>query len=165
MTEHNLFYYPHASFTNVQLSLLKMAALGKKGWDQSRFTVEGERKMITKLLKDHIVKQTPCGEIHEILLGSEYSPDIAIAPNIGPTKAHYHTGFDEVYFVLDGDLVLQLYDPESGGSTEQKLGANELCVITKGIHHKITKSSTKNRLCVITVPRFDASDEHPSEVI
>ncbi len=27
MTEHNLFYYPYASFTNSQLPLLKLAAL------------------------------------------------------------------------------------------------------------------------------------------
>jgi hypothetical protein len=27
MTEHNLFYYPHASFTNAQLRLLKVVAL------------------------------------------------------------------------------------------------------------------------------------------
>ena len=27
MTEHNLFYYPYASFTNTQLPLLKVAAL------------------------------------------------------------------------------------------------------------------------------------------
>ena len=122
--------------------------------------------MITKLMKDHIVKQTPtCGEIREILPGSEYSPDIAIALDIRPTTAHYHTGFDEVYFVLDGELVLQFFDPESGERIEQKLAANELCVITKGTHHKVTESSATNRLCVITVPRFDASDEHPSDVI
>ena len=122
--------------------------------------------MIIKLRKDHIIKQSPfCGELREILSSSEYSPDIAIALDILPTMAHYHIGFDEVYFVLDGDLVLQLYNPESGENVEQKLKANELCVIVKGIHHKITKSSAKNRLCIITVPRFDASDEHPSGVI
>jgi hypothetical protein len=27
MTEHNLFYYPYASFTNAQLPLLKVAAV------------------------------------------------------------------------------------------------------------------------------------------
>ncbi len=27
MTDHNLFYYPYASFTNTQLPLLKVAAL------------------------------------------------------------------------------------------------------------------------------------------
>ena len=122
--------------------------------------------MITKLMKDHIIKQTPtCGELREILPGSEYSPDIAIALDIIPTIAHYHKGFDEIYFVLDGDLVLRLYDPVSSETTDQELTANELCVITKGIHHKVTKSSTKNRLCIITVPRFDANDEHPSNVI
>src|SRR4051812_18399712 len=122
--------------------------------------------MITKLMKDHIIEQTPfCGEIREILLGSEYSPNIAVAMDIRPTTAHYHRGFDEVYFLLDGDLVLQLYDPKSGERTEQELAANELCVITKGIHHRITSSSAHNRLCVVTVPRFDAGDEHLSEVL
>jgi mannose-6-phosphate isomerase-like protein (cupin superfamily) len=122
--------------------------------------------MITKLFKDHIIKHSPtCGEVREILSGPEYSPGIAIALDICPTKAHYHKGFDEVYFVLDGELVLQLYDPARGHTTDQKLGANELCVITKGIHHKITTSSATNRLCVITIPRFDPDDEHPSEVI
>ncbi len=122
--------------------------------------------MITKLTKDHIIKQSPfCGELREVLTGSEYSPDIAIALDIRPTTAHYHTGFDEVYFVLDGDLVLQLHDPESGETREQPLAANELCVITKGIHHKITRSSASNRLCIITVSRFEAGDEHPSGVI
>lgn len=39
--------------------------------------------MIYKLVKDHIVKQTEtCGEIREILIGAEYSPNIALAMNI-----------------------------------------------------------------------------------
>lgn len=118
--------------------------------------------MITKLKKDHIVRQTPtCGEIWEILQG-EYSPGIAVAMNIGQTKAHYHTKFDEIYLVLDGDLTLNLYDPETGKTTEQKLTSNELCVITKKIHHKIIEASGNNRLCVITVPGFDVRDEHLS---
>jgi hypothetical protein len=43
--------------------------------------------------------------------------------------------------------------------------ANELYVIRKGVHHKIKEGSERNRLCVITIPNFDGSDEHPSEVI
>jgi mannose-6-phosphate isomerase-like protein (cupin superfamily) len=122
--------------------------------------------MIMKLKKDHVSVVTPfCGELLEILSGPEFSPNIAIALDIRATTAHYHTGFEEVYFVLDGNLVLQLYDPASGESTEQRLEANELCVIAKGVHHKITQSSGKNRLCVLTIPRFDAGDEHPSTVI
>ena len=122
--------------------------------------------MLFKLASDQVVKQSPfCGEIREILVGSEYSPNVAVAINIGKTTAHYHQTFDEVYFVLDGSIVLKLFDPASRQTTEQKLNANELCVITKGVHHQIVESSAENRLCVICAPRFDANDEHPSSQI
>jgi mannose-6-phosphate isomerase-like protein (cupin superfamily) len=120
--------------------------------------------MITKLLKDHVVNQSPmCGEIREILIDTEYSPNVAIVMDILPTKAHYHESFDEIYFVLDGYIQLQIYDPDTGKVTEQTLSANELCVISKGIHHGITESSTENRLCVISVPQYKASDQHSSD--
>jgi len=122
--------------------------------------------MITKLVKDHVVKVTPtCGEIREILSGNEYSPNIAIALDIRPTKAHVHRGFDEIYFVLDGHLKIRLYDPVGDRRTELRLAANELCVITRGIHHRIIEASGKNRLCVITIPRFNAGDEQLSDRI
>jgi mannose-6-phosphate isomerase-like protein (cupin superfamily) len=122
-----------------------------------------KQKMITRLKNDHVIKQTLCGEIHEILLGTEYTPNIAIALNIGPTTAHYHKEIDEIYFVLDGDILLKLYNPETGEYTDQKLSANELCLITKGIHHKIIESSKENRLCVISIPYFNGDDEYISE--
>jgi hypothetical protein len=53
--------------------------------------------MITKLIKNQIIKHSAtCGEIREILVGDEYSPNIAIALDIRPTTAHYHKGFDVV---------------------------------------------------------------------
>ena len=122
--------------------------------------------MITKLLSDHVVKTSPfCGAIHEILTGAEYSPSLALAIDIGETTAHFHKGFDEIYFVLDGDMALALHDPATGTTIEQKLSPDELCVISKGVHHKVVRASAKNRLCVICVPRFDAADEHKSEVL
>jgi mannose-6-phosphate isomerase-like protein (cupin superfamily) len=122
--------------------------------------------MITKLLSDHVVKTSPfCGAIHEILTGAEYSPSLALAIDIRETVPHFHKTFDEVYFVLDGEISLALHDPATGKTTEQRLGADELCVITKGVHHKVVRSSAKNRLCVICVPHFDPSDEHKSEIL
>ena len=98
----------------------------------------------------------------EILDHSPF-PNIIIAIDIHDTKAHYHNTFDEIYFVLDGEIYLKLYDPATKELIEQRLGKNELCVITKGAHHCVTKFSEKNRLCVISVPSFDPSDEHPSD--
>jgi mannose-6-phosphate isomerase-like protein (cupin superfamily) len=122
--------------------------------------------MITKLLSDHVVKTSPfCGAIHEILTDAEYSPSIALAIDIRETVPHFHKTFDEIYFVLDGEIALTLHDPATSKTTEQKLVADELCVITKGVHHKVAASSAKNRLCVICVPQFDASDEHKSDVL
>ena len=122
--------------------------------------------MITKLLRDHVVKISPfCGAIHEILTGAEYSPSIALAIDIRETVPHFHKTFDEIYFVLDGEIALTLHDPARGKTIEQKLGPDELCVITKGVHHKVAASSQKNRLCVICVPHFDPADEHKSEAL
>lgn len=61
--------------------------------------------MIIKLVKDHIIKNSDTSdEIREIFSNKEYSPNIALVINIRPTKVHYHNGFDEIYFVLDGFL-------------------------------------------------------------
>ena len=122
--------------------------------------------MITKLLRDHVVKTSPfCGAIHEILTGAEYSPSIALAIDIRETVPHFHKTFDEIYFVLDGEITLTLHDPANAKTTEQRLGADELCVISKGVHHKVAASSPKNRLCVICVPNFDPADETKSEAL
>jgi mannose-6-phosphate isomerase-like protein (cupin superfamily) len=122
--------------------------------------------MIIKKTKDHFVKMNPlCGEIREILR-DEYEPmSIAIAMDIGPTTAHYHESFDEIYFMLDGTMTLKIYNPQADSDQIEKLGENELCVITKGVHHKIEDSSDKNRLCAICCPPFNPEDEHVSDKI
>lgn len=122
--------------------------------------------MITKKISDHIVKTGPmCGEIREILPPGEYDKlDIAIAIDIEPTVAHYHKGFDEVYFLLDGSLEIQLFDPNQDKTWSESLVANELCVIEKGIHHQIVNASKNNRLAIICIPGFNADDEPPSHL-
>ena len=104
------------------------------------------------------------GEIIEILDHQAF-PNIVIAMDIHKMEAHYHNTFDEIYFVLDGEIYLKLYDPVTKEMIEQRLTKNELCIITKETHHCVTKFSEQNRLCVISVPTFDPSDEHPSDCL
>lgn len=123
--------------------------------------------ILVKHLADHLVVNSPtCGKIHDILKTGDYTPlGLAISINIKPTQAHYHRTFDEIYFVLDGQMKLQVYDPTNNQTHTYELKANELCVITKGLHHKILEASTQNRLCVISTPPFHSDDEHLSDKI
>ena len=123
--------------------------------------------MIIKRVEDHnIIKSNTCGNIHEILTDEDYdSLSIAVLPDSQPTKGHYHEKFEEIYFVLDGSVTIKFYDPDSGNTWNEKLKANELCIIPKGIHHVIEETSPGNRLCVMCLPRFVDGDLKPSEVL
>ena len=123
--------------------------------------------MKIKLTNSHKVVDTDtCGQIREILSNGEYAPfDLAIVIDLHPTKAHFHKTFDEVYFVLDGTITVKTFNPLTEKYDEFQLNSNELCLITKGIHHRITQSTQTNRLCVISSPQWIAGDEHESSLI
>lgn len=118
-------------------------------------------------MSDHnVVDSHICGVIREVLIGNDYNfLNLAISIDIGITQAHFHEQFDEIYFVLDGNIKLLLYEAESRRTWTQDLGENELCVIPAFVHHKIIEASQKNRVCFITIPQFDEKDQHISEVI
>lgn len=123
--------------------------------------------MIVKQFKDHIkVDARFCGQLREILTAADYPKlSIAIAVNIKDTEAHYHDDFEEIYFVLDGTILIELYDSHTEKKWIEQLNENELCVIRKGTHHRIIDYSDNNRLCVICVPPFNREDEHLSDKI
>jgi mannose-6-phosphate isomerase-like protein (cupin superfamily) len=123
--------------------------------------------MLVRKVADHQVKQSPwCGEIREILTGAAYGPlSVAVALDIKPTRAHFHRTFDEIYFVLDGTLTLRLHDPAAGTTWAETLAANELLVVSKGLHHGVVEVSPGNRLCVVCTPPFDPRDETTSDRI
>lgn len=120
-------------------------------------------RMVAKLEIDAIVKQTPsCGEVIMMLTSSDCDElNVAYCPDIKPTIAHYHPGFDEIYFVLDGWILVRTYDPELDQYYEQRLEQNELVLMPKGMHHVIAEASESNRLCVLMIPGF--TGEIPSD--
>ncbi|HWH68629.1 MAG TPA: hypothetical protein VNT26_04555 [Candidatus Sulfotelmatobacter sp.] len=124
--------------------------------------------MIVRKLADQQVIQNPlCGTIQQVLPSGPYPPlSIVLAfLKAEGTTAHFHKGFDELYFVLDGMLKLKFHDPVRNQTWEETLGPNELCVIPKGTHHKVVYATPQHRLCAICIPPFDPADEHPSGVI
>jgi mannose-6-phosphate isomerase-like protein (cupin superfamily) len=123
--------------------------------------------VLVKRMQDHNVVDSPiCGIIREIIIGNDYERlNLALSVNIGITTAHYHKGFDEIYFVLDGSMKLLLHDPSTVRTWTEDLGPNELAMIPSMVHHKIIEVTPENRLCLITIPRFSEDDQHVSDVI
>jgi len=120
--------------------------------------------LIVRKAGDHVVKATPYGEVREVLRGDDYAAlTLAVVLNARPSGAHYHQTFDEIYLLLDGSLTVRFHDPTTEQTWEESLNANEVCVITKGIHYRITQASDRNRLCAIAIPRYDPADDLVSE--
>jgi oxalate decarboxylase/phosphoglucose isomerase-like protein (cupin superfamily) len=113
--------------------------------------------------EDHVRVQTPCGPLTEILGNKPVPVSIALVENIRTTVPHYHRDLDEVYFVLQGTIGVRLFDPDSGTSTDIRLGKHEACVIPRGTHHQVVCSSEENLLCALCVPQFNRQDDHTSD--
>lgn len=117
--------------------------------------------------KDHVLYDCPYAkEMREVLDKNNYGPaGMAIAVDLKNMKGHYHKTFDEIYYLLEGNLEVKCYEPESGKTWTEHLEKGDTLVVPKGIHHAIPKASSENKLMVISIPPWYAEDENPSEEI
>lgn len=123
--------------------------------------------MLKKKPEDHKVLDSPyCREMREILNANEYGEmGLAIAVDLIPMAAHYHKTFDEIYYVLEGEMDFEFYDPLKDKAWTEDLHMNDTLVVSKGVHHKVIKASPENRLLVISIPPYHPDDETPSDII
>jgi mannose-6-phosphate isomerase-like protein (cupin superfamily) len=123
--------------------------------------------MITKKYTDHNILDSPYArEMREIINSSEYEKaSMAIAVDLEQMDAHYHRTFDEIFFVLDGEMKFEFYDPANGNVWTEESSLNDLVIVKKGIHHKVLSASEHNRLLVVSIPPYNPDDENPSERI
>jgi len=123
--------------------------------------------MITKRFADHTLHPSPyCREMREIIDSNDYEKlAIAIAVDMEQMDAHYHKTFDEIFFVLDGDMKFEFYDPANGTVWTEECSASDLVIVAKGIHHKVLRASEHNRLFVVSIPPYHPDDEDPSDEI
>ena len=123
--------------------------------------------MITKKYTEHNVLDSPYArEMREIINSSEYEKaGVAIAVDLEQMDAHYHKTFDEIFFILDGVMKFEFYDPDNEKVWTEDLTLNETIIVKKGIHHKILSASEHNRLFVVSIPPYHPDDENPSDKI
>jgi len=112
-----------------------------------------------------IVKNDFCGELLEILNRSE-NPELSIITlkNTKPTISHYHKNSQEIYWILEGSITLLLHDNSNNRTWKQILNEGDLFIVKNKIHHKINKSSGKNKICVISFPMWKKEDECKSDL-
>lgn len=120
---------------------------------------------IIKHRSDVIVDHSAtCGDGREILTGKDYARlSVVVFTDIFPTHPHYHEAFDETYLVLEGTVELRLYNPATELFTTVNLKVDELCLIPALIHHGLSKTSERNKICVLAAPPFHMDDEHLSD--
>jgi len=125
-----------------------------------------QKQIVVKRAKDaKIVESQTCGSISEVLTGLDYPHcSIAVVNNIGITVGHFHETFDEIYWLEKGEISVLLYNPELEKKWTEKLSVGDVLVISKNVHHKVTKASTKNKLIAISVPAWKAEDEKISDL-
>ena len=123
--------------------------------------------MITKKFADHKVLDSPYArEMREVINGNDYEKmAIAIAVDMEQMDAHYHKTFDQIFFVLDGVMKFEFYDPANGNVWTVESSLNDLVIVKEGIHHKVLRASEHNRLLVLSIPQYDPDDENPSDKI
>lgn len=113
-----------------------------------------------------LVKSDFCGELLEVLNTEEYQEiSVITAEDIKPTKGHYHKKTDEIYWILRGNIELLLHDILKNKTWTEDLNDRDLFIVRKGVHHRIKTSSERNKICVISHPRWEKEDEHKSELI
>lgn len=123
--------------------------------------------MIKKKYEDHNILKSPYArEMREIISSAEYDKaGVAIAVDLEQMEAHYHRTFDELFFVLEGNIKFEFYDPKTEKIWVEELEPNETFIVAKGIHHKILRASDNNRLLVVSIPPYHPDDENPSDKI
>ncbi len=123
--------------------------------------------MVTKKYTEHNVLDSPYArEMREIINSSEYEKaSMAIAVDLEQMDAHYHKTFDQIFFVLVGDMKFEFYVPANGNVWTVESSVNDLVIVKEGIHHKVLRASEHNRLLVISIPQYDPDDENPSDEI
>lgn len=116
---------------------------------------------------DHVLYECAYAkEMREVLDKDNYGPvGLAIAVDLKEMKGHYHKTFDEIYYLLNGNMNVKFYDPDGGKTWTEHLEKGDTMVIPKGIHHAIQNSSPENKLMVMSIPPWYAEDENPSDEI
>jgi len=113
--------------------------------------------MIIKTKKQQIKFKSPvCGYLIDVVKTNDFG--IVKAENIKITGKHYHKKTTETYYLLSGEISVEVKD-KNKKETIVNLKAGDVLVLQPFDIHKIVKVSVKNELLVTCVPDWQENDE------
>jgi quercetin dioxygenase-like cupin family protein len=77
---------------------------------------------------------------------------------------HYHEHKDEGLYMLEGELLVTLKDPQTGEGCSLSLRAGELALIQPGVAH-VLKTVHPGRAVEFSTVRFNAADVRPCKLM
>jgi mannose-6-phosphate isomerase-like protein (cupin superfamily) len=105
------------------------------------------------------------GELAEVHDGAEEIRYLAIIElRAGGTRGnHYHKVKQELVYVIEGELLVTLQDPESGMRDSLRLEAGELAIIPPGVAHA-RQTILPGKALEFSPARFDPADTYRFEL-
>lgn len=113
--------------------------------------------MILKTKEEQLKFKSPvCGYLIDIVKDKDFG--IVKAENIKITGKHYHKKTTEAYYLISGNIDIEIKEKDKKEKLVE-LKAGDVLVVQPFDIHKIVKVSNKNVLFIICVPDFRQSDE------
>jgi mannose-6-phosphate isomerase-like protein (cupin superfamily) len=132
--------------------------LGKtKGQRKTNFESEGDTMKVFKPADAKLINSNTCGKLVELLNQPDIPISITVAENLKPTKKHSHKESTEIYWVQEGFVEIEV----NGNERTQKviLENNAILVVSPGETHQVVASSERNKVVVLSSPRWTPEGE------
>lgn len=103
------------------------------------------------------IRSNTCGALTELLNDSTIPISITKAINIVPTTKHAHKQSVEIYWVVEGNLEIELTTNRE--TKVIKLLQGTILIINPGEFHSVVKASETNEVIVLSTPPWTSDDE------
>jgi oxalate decarboxylase/phosphoglucose isomerase-like protein (cupin superfamily) len=113
----------------------------------------GNRAEVIRAARHQTIADEFCGKLTMLPNGGVMAQ--GFTHNVG----HFHTQFEETYFVFAGSLRLALHDPRQAEITEIVVEKFDALRIPPGIGHKVIGGTSDNCIMVSCRPSFVPGDE------
>lgn len=114
---------------------------------------------IIKNSDQKVIKSKTCGDLIQILESKSSPISFVLSRNLKPTKGYIHKKSYEYYYVISGNLTIDVVGVD-GVKKRVLLNEGELLEIEPDEFHEVVQSSEENEVAVICNPPWSSEDQY-----